>query len=75
MSEATEHHNHDIPVTFYYCDEKLGWRWKCRVRLGDGFAEHQSTRSWRTRRGAIDDWNEVNRVIDRLREAPPDSVV
>ena len=49
-------------VVVYYHDED-GWHWKV---THDGATISSSDESFLTRRGAMDDWNQIQRVVDRL---------
>ena len=51
-------------IVVYYHEED-GWHWKV---THDGAIISSSDESFLTRRGAMDDWNQIQRVVDRLQQ-------
>lgn len=56
-------------VVVYYQDtdapREHAWRWKF---VAGETVISSSDRTFKTRRGAMDDWNQVRSVVDRLKE-------
>ena len=49
-----------------YHHDEAGWHWKCTTT--DGATISKSDKSFLTRRGAMDDWNQIQRVVNRTKE-------
>ena len=47
-----------------YRHDEAGWRWE--LMAADGSVISASSEKFLTRRGAMDDWNAINRVVERL---------
>ena len=54
----------------YYQDEtappERAWRWK--YVSADGHVVSRSEDAFKTRRGAMDEWNEIHAVVERLKK-------
>lgn len=49
-----------------YHHDEAGWHWKL---TDNGTVISSSDKAFLTRRGAMDDWNQINRVVKRLLQA------